>query len=248
MRTRTWAIVITVNIIVSAAVMLTVLFLWDRVQQPAAPTLVPAPLATEEAASTPHAPAAAAPTPPPAQLVYTVQAGDALGVIAQAYDVSIEDLMVANGITDPNMLYVGQVLIIPVGGLAAPTAAAPFESSPIVTPLFTPLPTLTPSGPPLVEIGQVLGCGDLATEVVIVHNQGGVASLEGWTLSDVEGNTFTFPALTIFTGAQVRVHSTVGSNTPGDLYWGRTEPAWNGGELITLRDAAGNVVHTYIVP
>jgi hypothetical protein len=25
-------------------------------------------------------------------------------------------------------------------------------------------------------------------------------------------------------------------------------PAWNGGALITLRDAAGNVVDTYIVP
>ena len=248
MRTRTWAIVIAVNVIISAAVMLTILFLWNRVQESAAPTLMPTSPVIEEAASTPHAPAAVSPTAPSAPLLYTVQAGDALGVIAQAYGVSIEDLMAANGITDPNMLYVGQTLVIPVGGLSAPTAAAPFESSPIVTPLFTPLPTLTPSGPPLLEIAQVLGCGDLAAEVVIVGNQGGVTSLEGWTLSDVEGNTFTFPALTLFTGAQVRVHSTVGSNTPGDLYWGRTEPAWNGGELITLRDAAGNVVDTYIVP
>lgn len=247
MRTRTWAIVIAVNVIVSAVVMLTILFLWNRVQESASPT----PVFTSpviEAASTSHAPAAVSPTAPSAPLQYTVQAGDALGVIAQAYGVSIEDLMAANSITDPNMLYVGQVLIIPVGGLAVPTAAAPLESSPIVTPLVTPLPTLTPSGPPLLEIAQVLGCGDLAAEVVIVGNQGGVANLEGWTLSNVEGNTFTFPALTLFTGAQVRVHSTVGSNTPGDLYWGRTEPAWNGGELITLRDAAGNVVDTYIVP
>jgi len=248
MRTRTWAIVIAVNVIVSAVVMLTILFLWDRVQEPAVPTLVSMPPVTEEAASTPHVPAVASPTPPSAPLLYTVQAGDALGVIAQSYGVSIEDLMAANGITDPNMLYVGQTLVIPVGGLSAPTAAASLEPSPIVTPLFTPLPTLTPSGPPLVEIGQALGCGDLAAEVVVVGNQGGVTSLEGWTLSDVEGNIFTFPALTLFTGAQVRVHSTVGNNTPGDLYWGRTEPAWNGGELITLRDAAGNVVDTYIVP
>ena len=248
MRTRTWAIVITVNVIVSAAVMLTILFLWGRLQEPATPTLMPTPPFTEEAVSTSLAPAVASPTPPSAPSLYTVQAGDTLGAIAQAYGVSVGDLMAANGITDPNVLYVGQVLIIPVGGLSAPTAAAPFASSPIVTPLFTPLPTLTPSGPPLVEIAQVLGCGDLAAEVVIVGNQGGVASLEGWTLSDVEGNIFTFPALTLFTGAQVRVHSTVGSNTPGDLYWGRTEPAWNGGELITLRDVAGSVVNTYIVP
>ena len=242
MRARTWAIVILVNVIVSAAVMLTVLFLWDRVQEPAIPTLMPTPLITEEAAST--APAAASPTPPPAPLLYTVQAGDTLGGIAQTYGVSVGDLMAANGLADPNVLSVGQTLIIPAGGLPTPS----LEPSPTATPGPTPLPTLTPSSPPLVEISQALGSGDLAAEVVIVRNRGGAASLEGWTLSDAEGNTFTFPALTLFTDAQVRVHSAAGSHTPSDLYWGRTEAAWAGGELITLRDAAGSVVDTYIVP
>jgi len=40
----------------------------------------------------------------------------------------------------------------------------------------------------------------------------------------------------------------VGQNTPTDLYWGRTVPAWHSGELITLKDAAESVVDTYIVP
>jgi hypothetical protein len=44
------------------------------------------------------------------------------------------------------------------------------------------------------------------------------------------------------------VHSPAGSSTPADLYWGRTSPAWSSGELITLRDAVGNTVSTYIVP
>ncbi|MEA3342209.1 MAG: lamin tail domain-containing protein, partial [Chloroflexota bacterium] len=108
--------------------------------------------------------------------------------------------------------------------------------------------TLTPSGPPLVEIGQVLGSGDATAEVVVVRNQGGMVSLKGWTLADAEGNTFTFPALTLFTDAKVRVHSTAGVSTPSDLYWGRVNPAWSGGELITLRDAAGEIVDTYIAP
>ena len=160
--------------------------------------------------------------------------------------------MAANSLTDPNVLHVGQTLVIPVAptitSTTGPPAEAPLEPSPPAVPFPTPPHTPTPSGPPLVEIGQGLGSGDLAAEVVIVRNRGGVARLERWTLSDAEGNTFTFPALTLFTDAEVRVHSAAGSPTPSDLYWGRVAPAWSGGELITLRDAAGNVVDTYIVP
>jgi len=174
-----------------------------------------------------------------------------LGAIAQAHGVSVDDLIAANDLANPDVLSVGQTLIIPVGDFHAPTAIpptdAPSEPSPTLM-LPTSLPTLTPSGPPLVEIGQVLGSGDAATEMVVVRNRGGMVSLEGWTLADAEGNIFTFPALTLFTDAKVRVHSTEGNSMPGDLYWGRANPAWNGGELITLRDAAGEVVDTYIAP
>ncbi len=81
-----------------------------------------------------------------------------------------------------------------------------------------------------------------------MRNRGGAADLVRWTLSDAEGNTFVFPAVTLFTDAEIHIHSTTGNPTPNDLYWGRLVPAWDGGELITLRDAAGNVVDTYIVP
>ncbi|MDY6876069.1 MAG: LysM peptidoglycan-binding domain-containing protein [Chloroflexota bacterium] len=251
MRARTWAIVIVVNVIVSAAVMLTILFLWNRAPDSTTPLPIPTPPVTEEAVSTLPVPTAASPTPPDT-LVHTVQAGDTLGAIAQAYGISIGDLMAANGITDPNVLHVGQTLVIPADSpptpAPGPSAQVPLEPSPTTVPFPTSLPTSTPSSPPLVEIGQVLGSGDLTAEVVIVRNRGGTASLEEWTLSDTEGNTFTFPALTIFTDAEVRVHSVAGSPTPSDLYWGRVTPVWNGGELITLRDRAGNVVDTYVVP
>lgn len=253
MRARTWAIFITINVVVSAAVILTILFIWRHVQTSASPTPTPTSAlpATEGAVSAPTAPPVVSPTPPGPTL-YTVQEGDTLGAIARTYGVSIEDLLVANGLTDPNVLHVGQTLIIPVGPPPTPTAGppaeTPLEPSPTTVPLPTLLPTLTASGPPLVEIGQVLGSSDLAAEIVIVRNRGGATSLERWTLSDAEGNTFTFPAITLFTDAEVRVHSAAGSRTPSDLYWGRATPAWSGGELITLRDAAGNVVDTYIVP
>jgi murein DD-endopeptidase MepM/ murein hydrolase activator NlpD len=59
---------------------------------------------------------------------YTVVAGDTLGEIATRYGVSLEALSAANGIVDPNLLEVGQVLIIPgasapVPGLATSDAA-----------------------------------------------------------------------------------------------------------------------------
>lgn len=44
---------------------------------------------------------------------YTVVAGDTLFVIAQRLGVPLDDLIAVNGITDPNRLEVGQVLIVP---------------------------------------------------------------------------------------------------------------------------------------
>lgn len=63
------------------------------------------------------------PGPPPgaitprAETVYVVQDGDTLSAIAARFQVSEDDLMAANGITDPNRLFAGQELRIPaVGG------------------------------------------------------------------------------------------------------------------------------------
>ena len=58
------------------------------------------------------------PTPEPVTLPqvggqYIVKQGDTLSAIAQASGVSLDSLMQANGLTDPGMLFVGQVLIIP---------------------------------------------------------------------------------------------------------------------------------------
>jgi LysM repeat protein len=252
MRARTWGILIVANILISAALVLGILYLWNRARPSTLPTpvstAVPIPAAIGEATGTPAAlPAEPTATPTLAPILYTVQEGDTLSGIARTYGVPLQDLMAANAVGDPNMLSVGQVLVIPLD--IPPTApAGPPTPTPTAAPLLTPLPTLTLSTPPLVEIGQVLGSGDLTAETVVVRNRGGWASLEGWTLSDAEGNTFVFPALTLFEGAEVRVRSAAGTSTPTVLYWGRTTSAWNEGELITLRDALGNVVSTYIVP
>ena len=70
-----------------------------------AATAAPEPAATEEPAPT---------EPPPAdQQTYVVQEGDIPETIAAQFGITAEQLMAANGITDPASLQVGQVLIIP---------------------------------------------------------------------------------------------------------------------------------------
>ena len=77
--------------------------------------------------STPTVPAVmptATPTVPaatPTPVTYVVQSGDSLSVIAARYGVDVELLAQANGISDPNVIKVGQVLVIP-GPTPIPTA------------------------------------------------------------------------------------------------------------------------------
>jgi len=53
------------------------------------------------------------PTHTPTPIVYIVKKGDILGRIALDYDVSVEALRLANGLTDIHALGIGQELIIP---------------------------------------------------------------------------------------------------------------------------------------
>lgn len=52
------------------------------------------------------------PTPPPGP-IYIVQAGDTLSSIAARFNVLLDELMITNDITDPNVISAGQHLIIP---------------------------------------------------------------------------------------------------------------------------------------
>jgi LysM repeat protein len=75
---------------------------------------------------------AAVPTDP--TIAYTVQPGDTLSVLAQTYNTSVAAILALNPqITDPNLIYSGQVILIPENSSA--TAVIPLTGlSVVVTP------------------------------------------------------------------------------------------------------------------
>ena len=75
---------------------------------------------------------------------YIVQAGDTLAGIAALFNSTVDAIIKENDLTDPNAIYVGQQLIIPVN-LVTPTATRPPTSTPITaTPTFPATATKSP--------------------------------------------------------------------------------------------------------
>jgi LysM repeat protein len=253
MNGRRLIVYLVLNVIVSAAVTLTVLWLWDRAH-PATPntglTATATPPIVEVAANTQPA-VVAAPTSAelPTPTTYVVKDGDSLGTIAQQFDVAVDDIMDANGITDPNLLYVGQSLIIPVAGSVPPTAE-PGTAAPHAT-AEPPRPTATrdPSvAQPRLTIREVQSAGVLDEETLVIVNDGGPVDLAGWSLRDETGHSYTFPSLMLFEGGAVTVHTAPGTDTVTDLYWGQAEPVWAAGKEVLLSDGGGNLHTRFAIP
>lgn len=80
-------------------------------------------------ASPPASAPAPSPSPSPEREIYTVESGDTLSEIAQRFDTSVEALMEANDLDDPDVLGVGDELIIPPPG-EEPANEAPVSEAP----------------------------------------------------------------------------------------------------------------------
>ena len=226
-----------INVVVSAATILVVLAVFDGGDS------LPAPVATptfdvasrlESAIPTPSATVPPSPTP----VTYTVQPGDTLGAISAKLDIPIENLMAANGLSNPDSLSAGQVLTLPSSDDPLP----PTPEAPGV------VITATPEGLPQVVIRGAYERENLEEEFVYLENVGGVAVMAGWSLYDGEGNTFTFPGFTLYRGGGVNVYSRAGNNSVINLYWGMDEPLWMPGKVITLLDEKGETHSTFRVP
>ncbi len=258
-----------ISLVISLSISLIMLYVFllslEVVEVPAS-TGAPA-----HAGSTALPPQAAAVTlsPRPTMTTYIVQEGDSLSSIAFQFDVPMEDIMRANGLTDADLLFVGQELIIPIGGLSEMPAFTPVPTpteTPIPfeppTPLATqPMPGGTPAPSPTkepiptvfakpvdVEITEIVSSGNLAEETVIITNRGQPVNLEGWTLSDRHDNVYTFPGILLWSNnASVRVHTGIGENTATDLYWKLNRAIWEAGDRATLADRDGKIISVYTV-
>jgi LysM repeat protein len=253
-----------INVAVSACTILAVLAIWDRVNQPQ--VLTPAPVAQvvpttaapaeaaalETAASTPSGSTA---TPDVTGFeTYEVQSGDTLGAIAEAYGVTVEEITAANNLESPDVLDVGDVLVIPVPAesdeLPPTEVALPTNTFAPPTPpasgTSTPLP---PGFDPEIEIVTVVAAGNLADERVVLRLNGdGELALLGWSLQDEDGNLYVFPELTLFKDGAVTVYSKAGTNNVVELFWGLGKAVWESGETVSLVDPQGNEQASYVIP
>lgn len=83
---------------------------------------------------------------------YAVQPGDTLFIIAQKFNTTVAAIVRANNITNPDLIYVGQILTIPTGTVPP-----------------TPVPPPTPAPPPTVTC-PLLRRGDRGTAVRRLQN------------------------------------------------------------------------------
>ena len=256
---------ILVNILVSASVVLAILWWWDGRKEEIPGPLVEAPGVTVIAPTTQASYPVNALETQPQDLqslveetssgpeVHIVGAGETLGQISIRYNVPMEDLMSANGMDNPNFLYVGQELIIPGTGVEETVqdiVTAEPETAVDNTPP-TPIPTAPPTeGEAIITIAEVIGPGEVPLEAVqIVNNGSSQMSLLDWKLADQFGNYYTFGPITLFgDGAGILVHTISGQDNATDLFWGQENSLWKSGDMVVLYDADGTVQAEFKVP
>ena len=192
-------------------------------------------------------------------LTYRVKEGDTLGALAVQFNLTIEDLMIINGLTDPDSLSVGQLIYIPTAPLPKATSTS-IPATLVVTPTSrpsttpTPGPTHTatatqPSQEAQVHIETVIGAGVHENERVVLRRTGdGELSLAGWRMLDGKGMEYIFPQLTLYKDGSINLNTRSGQNTVLDLFWGFTSAIWSPGETISLYDSQNILRATYKIP
>ncbi len=234
---------------------------------PAAPeTTAEAPSGGDDAADT------SAAALPAGCIYHTISDGDFPSSVALEYEVDFFQLMAVNGLDDDaaRNLQIGDQLIVPLEGCPVeqfiaqnndptetPTPEPTNTPDPAVspTPEISPTPSLVPTVTLLptavdsdIEIVEAINPGDITREAVTIRNNGLSVDVTGWTLVDLDGNTFTFPAVRLFSGAGVTINTRDGDSTSIVFYWGLDQAIFEPGDVITLLNADGEAQASYRVP
>ncbi len=103
--------------------------------------------------------------------------------------------------------------------------------------------TLLAQGPTVVINEVMYDAADEWVELYVVSTPGDMA---GWTLTDQDTHTYTFPTLSPVAGDYIIVHTGTGTDTTTgnvhQLYWGRTSGVWNtAGDDVLLTDGTNPV-------
>ena len=110
----------------------------------------------------------------------------------------------------------------------------------------------------LIEIGEVGGVGNLATEYVRLirpaSDSEDTISLQNWRVKDENNHNYSIleqsglASLDLHSQGAVNIYSKAGNSNPIELYLGLPDPIWQPGETVTLLDPDGEVHDTYLIP
>ncbi|MYH60217.1 MAG: LysM peptidoglycan-binding domain-containing protein [Caldilineaceae bacterium SB0675_bin_29] len=188
----------------------------------ATPTSGDAQTSPESGSSPPATPTEVAAPPEPGETeIYTVKAGDSLSAIAARYGVSLNRLLEINDLADPNLVYVGQRLTIPVSQQQGAAVGLPQQGLQL----------------------RIENAGELAAESVqVVNDSDGAVDLQGWTLSRDGGPIYTFSNILLFPGSGIRLNTGSGEDNSINRFWGRDAAAWEIGSTVILRNPNGELI------
>jgi putative serine protease PepD len=96
----------------------------------------------------------------------------------------------------------------------------------------------------IVQIEPSASGSDLTSEWVEIENQGyRTVSLAGYTLSDSNGNTYTFPNVSLAPLQRVRLYTGAGTDEGDTLYWNAKSSIWQASSRAVLLDTSGQEVN-----
>jgi LysM repeat protein len=150
-------------------------------------------------------------TAPPPQVIHEVESGETLISISYDYDTTVETIMSANHLDSPDLIYVGQQIIVP---LLPPTP------TPTLTP--TPTPSSTP-GPPYLAPALLSPPDDTLFEgedAVVLLSWASVGILRGNQayLVELETTDTNTPVTQVTQGTSWRLPSDLWQTGPDPLF------------------------------